>query len=112
MERYKLTGHKVLDMKPGHLKSGNNSGYAAINLAIHMGAKVVILLGFDMKFDAAGSHWHEGHKIANRERQFSKMLPFFDTLPVELKRVGVSVINACEDSRIDVFPKIRLECAA
>jgi len=112
VERYKITGQKGLDLKPGHLKSGNNSGYAAINLAIHLKAKIIILLGFDMQFDEQGTHWHNGHKIANRERQFSKMIPYFDSIKPALDEAGITVINACINSRIEVFPKVPLEHSA
>jgi len=112
VERYRLTGQKGLDLTPGCLRSGNNSGYAAINLAVHLGARSIMLLGFDMCFDKSGTHWHDGYTVLNRERQFSKMLPFFDSLPPYLKTIGVTVVNACIDSRLDVFEKIPLEAVA
>jgi hypothetical protein len=112
VERYTLTGHKGLDLTPGCLRSGNNSGYAAINLAVHLGAKIIILLGFDMCFDGQRTHWHSGYVVANRQKQFSKMLPFFDTLKPALDKIGVTVINACSTSQIEAFVKIPLEHAA
>lgn len=108
--KIKLTGMNGLDLNEGCIKSGNNSGYAAINLAIHKGAKTIVLLGFDMKFAPEGdTHWHNGYVVANRERQFTKMLPCFDTISEPLRNAGVSVYNACPDSAIKVFPKITLD---
>ena len=43
------------------LAHGNNSGYAAINLAVHLGAARIVLLGYDMGNDGKVSHFHEGY---------------------------------------------------
>ncbi|MCK5640805.1 MAG: hypothetical protein KAJ19_08410, partial [Gammaproteobacteria bacterium] len=76
---FTFTGMKGLETKPNQIRSGNNSGYAAMNVAYHLGATRIILLGFDMKFKNDKSHWHEGHEVENMERTYNKMLPYFET---------------------------------
>ena len=41
------TGEEGLELDPTGLRNGQNSAYAAINLAVHMGARTVVLLGVD-----------------------------------------------------------------
>lgn len=111
VDNVSFSGRGGLSTVPGVLRSGNCSGYAAINLAIQMGATSIVLLGFDMKFSAGDSHWHDGHPIPNKERQFKKMLPFFETMLRTSRALNVSIINACPESAITCFQKIQLEQA-
>lgn len=112
VENYQLTGHKGLDERPGCLKAGNNSAYAAINLAFHMGAERIVVLGLDMKFGPGGeTHWHSGYVTMNMVRSFEKMKPFFSSLAHDLLDHDVTVLNANMDSNVDVFERIPLEVA-
>ena len=98
-----------LDPNYGGLRSGNNSGYAAINLAHHLEYTTIYLLGFDMKFSGQDSHWHSGYPATNRERVFEKMIDCFDTLVAPAKELGLTIINANPNSKIKCFPKITIE---
>lgn len=109
MEFYKLTMARGLDLRPNCLRHGNSSGYAAINLAVHLGAKRIYLLGYDMKFKDGKSHHHGGHPVRNTETVFTKMLPFFPSIVEPLKKHGIEVLNANPDSAIECFPKIHWE---
>ena len=110
VERYVLTGLRGLDTRPGKLKHGNNSGYAAINLAYHLGAKRIILVGYDMQYSESGdSHWHDGYKAGNNPTMLDKMLPWFETLVKPLSEVGIEVINTSMHSRITCFKKQELK---
>jgi len=107
---YRFTGAGGIDLNSGCLRHGNNSGYAAINLAIQFGAKIVILLGFDMEIKET-SHWHEGYSITTRPHAYDKMIPHFDSLAEQAKKLGVTILNASPESRLEAFPKITLEQA-
>jgi len=109
IDSYETTGISGLEINPGKIRHGNSSGYAAINVAVHRGAKEIVLLGFDMRFIDGHCHWHDGYPVANVEKTFKKMIGYFDTLINPLKEVGVSVLNANPDSAINAFPKISLE---
>ena len=62
----------------GGVLCGQNSGHAAITLAMHMGASRIYLAGFDMGFVGSQTHWHGGHAVpassANYERRFRPAL--------------------------------------
>lgn len=95
------------------LAHGNNSGYAAINLAYHLGAKRIVLLGFDMGSNGVESHFHDGYptRPAGDKMYQDKFLPGFKQLDAELKDSGVMVLNASPHSKLTTFPKITLEQA-
>jgi len=95
------------------LAHGNNSGYAAINLAYHLGAKRIVLLGFDMCNDGIVTHFHDGYPTrATGDRIYvDKFLPGFTSLYECLKQKGVEVLNASPYSKLTVFTKISLEAA-
>ncbi len=109
----KNTGANGLELDPSGIKHGNNSGYAAINLAYHLGVKRIVLLGFDMGNLGAKSHYHEGYPVSmtmNKTYE-SKMLPVFNSLVKPLKENGVEVINASMVSKIKCFKRMPIEKA-
>jgi hypothetical protein len=92
--------------RPGSI-NGTNSGYQAINLAYHFGAKRIILLGYDMHVTGGRSHWHVGHPGQGVQRTaelLADMLPQFATLKEPLEAAGVEVINATPESALLVWP--------
>ena len=102
-----------IEEDPGTLAHGFNSGYAAINLAYHLGAYKIILLGFDMCNDGNETHFHDGYPTiaAGNQIYTDKFLPGFKQLHSELKAKNVDVLNASSYSRLNVFPKISIEQA-
>lgn len=116
VELYKLTGAQGLETKPGCLKHGSNSTYAATNLAaVHLGFKRIYLLGVDMKWGEKGnkstSHWHDGHKRIDPETGYKNMIKNWSTLVDPLKNISVEVWNANPDSALECFPKCSIEQA-
>jgi hypothetical protein len=89
---------------------GNNSGYAAINLAYHLGAKTIVLLGYDMKAND-NSHFHDGYPIPPTTEAVYRehFLPGFKILAERLKAKDINVFNASEFSEIDVWEKISFD---
>lgn len=109
---YRLTGTSGIDLSPECLRSGNNSTYAAINLAFQLGAEAVYVLGLDMKFDAKGrTHWHTGHPLRNREETFSKMIKYFDSLQECAERLGIRIYNCSRDSAVACFQYLPIDNA-
>lgn len=89
-----------------------NSGAAAINLAIHTGVKRIILLGFDMNLDKEqNQHWHKVYAGNKRTVQsvFRKQLIGFPAIAADAKRLGVEIINANPNSKINDFPKMNFK---
>ncbi len=108
----RLTGQTGLEDDPAGLRHGSNSGYAAINLAVHLGAKKIILLGYDMRMERGRSNWHdEARPLASESVYEQSMLPHFRSLVAPLRRLGVSVVNATPDSALECFPTATLEDA-
>lgn len=123
---FKNTGPSGLDLEPGCLRHGKNSGYAAINLAVHLHAARIVLLGFDMHSDTVAvtrirdrvvrrlpgkTHWHSGYNRNVTPKTYAAMLVHFPSLAEPLKKLGIEIFNANPDSKIEAFPKISLESA-
>jgi hypothetical protein len=114
------TGNRGLEASPFGLKFGGNSGYQAINLAVHLGAKNIVLHGYDLKTEGLRTHGHQGYstpglgekayecRITSALERFKIAFPM---LVQPLKKAGVSVYNANPDSALNCFPKITFEQA-
>ena len=109
----KNTGTKGLELDPSGIRHGNNSGFAAINLAYHLGVKRIVLLGFDMGNTGQKSHYHDGYPVSMTANKIyeERMLPTFDSLVQPLKENGVEIINASMVSKIKCFRKMPIEKA-
>ena len=90
------------------LRTGANSGYQAINLAVHMGAKRILLLGYDMQPTETGSHWFGEHPDGV-EPSWMNMLQHYPSLVKPLKEKGVEVINCTQSTALEVFPRGKIE---
>jgi len=109
-----LTGADGLETKPGCLRHGSNSMYAATNLAaVHLGFKKIYLLGADMKWGIVSnpktSHWHSKlhpHIRNDGEAVYVKMRNNFKTIKQPLIDMGVEVINVNtpEGTALEHFP--------
>lgn len=110
----------------GDNKIGYNysTGAMAINLAARFGAKVIILLGFDMTLDSNGkSNWHVNECTDVVPEQYRCVFKKgFEDIRREMPKVfpDVTILNANLDSRMgcpvddpdhDIFPKIAREKA-
>ncbi|HHX8240231.1 hypothetical protein LPQ20_20900 [Klebsiella pneumoniae] len=89
-------------------QEGFNSGAMAISLAEELGARVVVLLGYDCSI-SKGLHWHGPHSgnlrnptetsIAKWHRQFQR---------IHEKHPTLQILNASRSSDIQCFPRINL----
>lgn len=104
------TGIFDLELDPSGLRTGRNSGYQAINLAVHLGATRILLLGYDMSPDGAQQHWfgdHPDHQIS----PYAEMRAAFETLMQPLAALGISVVNCSRRTALTAFPCLPLEMA-
>ena len=110
MKCLRVDGAEGLCESSDGLRHGSNSGYQCINLCVHLGARKVILLGYDMRAVDGKTHWHEEHpQPAGAEVYEHTMRPKFKTLVEPLGRLGITVINATPGSAIECFPRMSLE---
>lgn len=101
------SGRHGFDARPEYVKTGSNSGYAAIHIAASAGAKRIIVLGLDM----FGGHWHGKHPTGlsdPRETSFKRWTKNFETLAPELQKMGIEVINCSPVSRLACFRRASL----
>jgi len=102
------TGRRGFDPNPGCLRTGDNSGAQALQVAVHAHAARVLLLGFDMK----GGNWHGRHPAGLAQSDPAKCRKFvtaFRSLAVELARQPVEILNCTPGSALDCFPRARLD---
>lgn len=96
------TGVYGFDPEPGQLRTGGNSGYQALHIAIQAGASRVLLCGMDMQ----GGHWHGEHpaglKITDAER-YGQWIGRFDALRDKAKTRGIDVVNCTPGSALKCF---------
>ena len=104
-----------LDARPTHLRNGRNSGFQALHLAVHLGARRIVLLGYDMKVGLGGEeHWFGSHRDeTGRARKtapgaIASWARHFESLVEPLKARGVEVLNAAPGSAIGCFPRVEL----
>lgn len=93
----------------GCVNSGGNSGYQAVNLAYHFGARRMVLLGFDMH-RREGGHWHGEHvrMLSAPAQHIEVWKREFDAIAFDLRVEGVQVVNATPGSALECFPKMDL----
>lgn len=96
----------------------DNSGGAAVNLAVHMGAKRIILVGFDMAVDSEGNeHWHNEYKLTNKGNHnspnrivdYSKFKRAFEAITSDLKELGISIYSLGDKTALNGVVPIKLE---
>jgi hypothetical protein len=106
-EGRKLSGVPVdgIEQAPGHV-SGSNSGLIAIKVAVSMGAKRILLLGFDM----GGSHFFGPHPAPLRNTT-AERFEVFKRQFREYQPKGVEIINCTPGSALECYPKMDLEQA-
>lgn len=100
------TGPEGFEPDPGGLRTAGNSGYQAINLAAHLGATRILLVGYDMRGDNK-AHWFGQHPESCRKnmiRPFEARAHHFAGLVEPLRERGIEVVNCTPGSAIDAFP--------
>jgi hypothetical protein len=100
-----------LCLQPDGVRTGRNSGYQAINVAVHLGASRIVLLGYDMSVDHAAkkSHFFGDHPKVTHPSPYHSFLRAFATMVKPLSAVGVEVINCTRRTYLKTFPQRSLE---
>jgi hypothetical protein len=98
----------TFSVDPARINTGRNSGFQAVGLAIHFGARRIVLVGFDMReCDGRnhffGNHPHPLHNTKNYKRFVAAFASAAKSLPP-----GVSILNATPDSALTCFPFVNL----
>lgn len=85
-----------------------NSGLAALNLAINLGADPVYLTGFDMRLVNGRKHFHDGYPAhllpgGPVPKSCEAMLAEWEGIAEQCRNLGVRVINATPGSALEGF---------
>lgn len=93
------------------IRTGKNSGYQAIGVAVHLGATKIVLLGYDMQPDVHGrDHWFGAHTyVGGWKPNYSLHRTHFPTLVAPLKSLGIAIWNCTRRTALTCFPKCSLE---
>ena len=106
-------GKRASGLGKRELHFGGNSGYQAVNLAFLRGAKRIVLLGYDMQQQVGGpSHWHGDHPAGlSKHSPLADWVRQFRALASDLKREGITVINASRETALECFLRQELGVA-
>lgn len=107
-------GREGFCAEPDGICTGQNSGHQAINLVAHLGARRILLLGYDMcappgKKGRPKLHWFGDHPIPTSPGVFRAMLPHFKVLAPHLAARGIKVVNCTPSSMLRVWPITSVE---
>jgi len=87
-----------------------SSGACAINLAVHLGVKRIVLLGFDMQKDGDRHNWHDDYESRHSKfNPYERFMRPFPCIAKDLKRLNIECINASQGSALKEFPIVKLE---
>jgi hypothetical protein len=108
-----------LSLDPTKLCLGKNSGYQAINLAVLLGAKRIVLLGYDMQPGPGGEYYFGASHPDRKRSPYKSFREKFPTIVKPLKDAGVEIVNCSRQTALTCFPRKALtdvfaavECAA
>lgn len=97
----------------------HNSGASAINLAYWLGAKTIVLLGFDMQLPKdkknGSTHWHDDYeRKINRRTGFlydpyERYMKDWPYIAKDAKEIGLKIINATPGGALNLFERKTIE---
>jgi hypothetical protein len=91
------------------VRTGKNSVYQAMGVAVHCGVTRIVLLGVDMMCAPdRRSHFFGEHRNKTRP-PFDRCLDLFETIAAPLVAAGVSVVNCTRRTALRAFPCQTLE---
>lgn len=99
------SGGAGFDPEPNRIKHGGNSGYQALHVAMHLGAKHIILLGYDMHRDGGVGHWFGEHPFAGHAdaQRYVVWAQEFPALADAAKERGQNIYNCTPGSKLTCF---------
>jgi hypothetical protein len=110
VQRLTDTGVEGLEREPTGLRTGRNGGYQAINLAVHLGAARILLLGYDMQRGATQTHWFGDHPEI-RNSPYASFAEAYNTLVKPLRELGIGIVNCSRETALTCFPRLTIDQA-
>lgn len=110
VEILRHTGKDGIETDATGLRSGQNSGYAALNLAVHYRPRQIVLLGYDLQRDGTRKHFHgQTPPPLNLQSPYGQFLEAFQAAVAPLQALGIAVINCSRRTALRCFPCRPLE---
>lgn len=99
-----------LSNDPKVIRAGLNSGYASLGLAYLKRPRRIFLVGFDMAYAGAQTHWFGtyDHAQASNARYLQRWANLFQSTVPQLAAAGIETINLSARCLITAFPKADL----
>lgn len=94
--------------EPGLVRQGRSSGHNATALAVTLGARLIVLLGFDMRTEGSRSHFHDKYRNNDGAMYAREFIPSFDGWDRGARALGVTILNATPGSALEEFRKVDL----
>ena len=88
-------------------KFNSSSGGSAVNVAYLLGAKRIILLGFDMRFVDGKSNWWQYDQFPKTDKGYANFIRPFYKIKEDAYKLGVEILNATPSSALDMFRFVR-----
>jgi hypothetical protein len=96
------TGVAGFDPSPDSVRSGMNSGYQAVHVAMHARARKIVLCGFNL----GGTNWHGPHPKGlqtSPDWLYDKMRKLFVGLVEPARELGIEIVNCTPNSALEAF---------
>lgn len=95
---------------PGLIRFGGNSGFQAVNIAALMGAKRIVLLGFDMQATGGKRHWFGDHPgVLNKASKYWEWAKAMDAAAPHYAKAGIEIVNCSRQTALTAYPRARIE---
>ena len=91
-----------VDPNPENVRTGGNSGYTAVHIAMQAGAKKILLCGMNM----GGDNWHGPHAFPLRitkQENYAAWINRFESLVKPAKEIGVEIVIVTPNSALKCF---------
>jgi len=86
-----------------------SSGACAVDLAYHLGAARIVLIGFDMQKVGGACNYHSNHKTKQVGDPYPRFIRYFKHIAGDAKKAGLEIWNATPGSAMEHFPVMTLE---
>lgn len=107
----KNTGIEGLELQAHGVRNGKNGGQCAINVAVHLGASRIVLLGYDCQLGPKGEeHWHGRHPQGLRTGMPIKTWrQSYQSLVQPLRDLKIDVVNCTRRTALTCFRRASLD---
>lgn len=112
----RISGHGISGKTNKSIMWNGNSGASAVNVAYWLGAKRIILLGFDMKRQGKQFNWHNDYPTTPGKKQngrlktpYRQFLRCWNKIAIDAKALGLEIINCTPGGSLNIFQRAELE---